>query len=139
MMKEEYAVNDNDLEFVEIAEFIRSENRKEILKYKEQERRRKRNFYRMLTVFFAVFFMAVMLGAFAFHLSFLLVCTVLVLEAGIAVCLYHAPLWVHVLELLIGMGAGIIFGQPLFMAAGVLVYLAAILAWTGVESFIFWQ
>ena len=116
MMKEEYAVNDNDLEFVEIAEFIRSENRKEILKYKEQERRRKRNFYRMLTVFFAVFFMAVMLGAFAFHLSFLLVCTVLVLEAGIAVCLYHAPLWVHVLELLIGMGAGIIFGQPLFMA-----------------------
>ncbi|MCI9082018.1 MAG: hypothetical protein HFI70_06835 [Lachnospiraceae bacterium] len=138
-MREESAVNDYDLEFVEIAEFIRSDNRKEILRYKEQERRRKRNFYRLLTVFLIVFLTAVLLGVFAFHLSLPLICTVLILEAAIAVCLYHAPVWVHVLEIMIGISAGIVFGQPCLLVAGALVYLAAILAWTGVENFIFWQ
>lgn len=139
MMKEESAVKDIDLEFVEIAEFIRSDSRKEILRYKEQERRRKRNLYRMLVIFIVVFLSAVLLGAFAFHLSLMLIGTILVLEAAIAVCFYHASPWVHVLEILIGIGAGVVFGELPFMVVGALVYLGAILAWTGVENFIFWQ
>ena len=131
-MKNESAGNDQSLEFVEIAEFIRSDNHKEILRYKEQERRRKKNFYRMLIMFAAVALTAVLLGVFAFQLQPLLVGVVLILEAAVAVCLYPAPVWVHVLELTITLGSGLVCGMPLFMAVGVLVYLAAILAWTSV-------
>ena len=137
-MKEESTEID-DLEFVEIAEFKRSENRKEILRYQEQERRRRRNFYRMTAVFFIVFFAAVLSGVLAFRLSLLLVFAVLILESAIAVCLYHAPVWTHVLELMIGTATGIFFEMPIFMTVGALVYLTAILAWTGVENYIFWQ
>ena len=138
-MKDESAVKDSDLEFVEIAEFKRSDNRREILRYKEQERRRKRNFYRMLTVFLASVLAAFLLGVFVFRLSLLLVGAVLILEAAIAVCLYHAPIGLHLLEIMIALGTGLACGQFLFMMVGAVVYLTAILAWTGVENYIFWQ
>lgn len=132
MKKEETAATkDSELEILEIAEFKRSDSRKEIIKYEAEERRKRMVLYRISAVFAAGFLIAVLLGLFVFRLPVVLVCTVLVLETVIAACLHNEPIWIHGVEMIVGIGAGLMFGEPAFMVIGALVYLGAILALHG--------
>ena len=128
MKKEESAVKEKDLEVVEISEFKRSDTRREIKEYQLQEGKKRKEFFCILLLFAAGFLAAILLGLFVFRLSVVTVCITLVVEAVIAVCLHDEPVWVHGLEMLIGIGAGIAFQEPLFMVLGALVYLGVILA-----------
>ena len=132
MKKEETAATkDSELEILEIAEFKRSDSRKEIVKYEAEERRKRMILCRISAVFVAGFLIAVLLGLFVFRLPVVLVCTVLVLETVIAVCLHNEPVWIHGVEMVVGIGAGMVFGEPVFMIVGALVYFGAILALHG--------
>lgn len=122
------ATKDSELEILEIAEFKRSDSRKEIAKYEAEMRKKRWKLYGISAVFAAGFLIAILLGMFVFQLSVVLVCTVLILETVIAVCLHNEPIWIHGLEMLVGIGAGLVFGKPAFMIIGALVYLGAILS-----------
>lgn len=79
-------------------------------------------------VFCLVFLAAVLAGMFLLNLSVVTVCVILVLESLIGICLHDMPIWVHGLEILISIVAGVIFGQTVFMIIGAVIYIAAILA-----------
>lgn len=78
-------------------------------------------------VFCLVFLLAVLAGMFLLKMPVVLVCTILVLESLLGVCLHYMPIWVHGMEMLISITAGIIFGQAGFMIIAAGVYLAVIL------------
>lgn len=84
--------------------------------------------YLILAVFGITFFVAILLGMFLLKLPVVLVCIILVLESVIGICLHDMPIWVHGIEIMISIVAGIIFGQTVFMIIGALIYIAAILA-----------
>lgn len=70
----------------------------------------------------------ILLGIFVFHLPVVMLCIVLVLETVIAACLYDTRGFIHVMEIIIGIAAGIIFGRLILMIIGTAVYLAALVA-----------
>lgn len=83
----------------------------------------------ILPVAFCItFLVAVLAGMFWLKLSVVLVCVILVLESLIGVCLHDTPVWVHGMEIVISVVAGIIFGQPVFMIIAAAIYVATILA-----------
>lgn len=84
--------------------------------------------YLILAVFGITFFVAILLGMFLLKLPVVLVCIILVLESVIGICLHDMPIWVHGIEIMISIVAGIVFGQTVFMIIGALIYIAAILA-----------
>lgn len=84
--------------------------------------------YVILAVFCLFFLAAVLAGMFLLNLPVVLVCVILVLESLIGICLHDMPVWIHGLEVLISIVAGIIFGQTVFMIIGAVIYIAAILA-----------
>lgn len=94
----------------------------------ESGRRKAEGNYVILTAFCLVFLAAVLAGMFLLNLSVVLVCVILVLESLIGICLHDMPIWVHGLEVLISIVAGVIFGQTVFMVIGAVIYIAAILA-----------
>lgn len=128
-MKREDTVSakDSELEILEIEEFKRSDSRKEIARYEVERRKKRKEIYGISAAFAAGFLIAVLLGMFVFQLSVVLVCTILVLETVIAACLHDEPVWIHGLEMIVGIGAGLVFGKPAFMIIAALVYLGAIL------------
>lgn len=79
-------------------------------------------------IFCLVFLVAVLVGMFVLKIPVVLICVILVLESVIGICLHHMPIWVHGLEMLISIVAGIIFGQTVFMIIAALIYIAAVLA-----------
>lgn len=128
-MKDEKSVTkEEELEIVEIAEFKRNDTRRQISRHKELERRRRQNLY-VISVLYAVEFLAaVLISVFMFRLPAVLVCLVLVLESVIAACLYERSVWVHLLEIAIGIAAGIVYGKVALMVVGTLIYLGAVIA-----------
>lgn len=128
-MKDEKSVTkEEELEIVEIAEFKRNDTRRQISRHKELERRRRQNLY-VISVLYAVGFLAaVLISVFMFRLPAVLVCLVLVLESVIAACLYERSVWVHLLEIAIGIAAGIVYGKVALMVVGTLIYLGAVIA-----------
>ena len=53
---------------------------------------------------------------------------IIVLEAGIAVCLHDVPIWLHGLVVLVQIIAGAICGKLVFMVLCALVYVVGILS-----------
>lgn len=136
-MKDENSVTkEEDLEIVEIAEFKINDARKHKLRQEEQERRKRQSLYGILALYAVGFLVAVLISIFAFQLPAAVVCIVLALEAVIAVCLYEANAGVHILEIVIGIVAGIVYGRLLLMLVGTLVYLGTVVALRGRRSFI---
>lgn len=136
-MKDENSVTkEEDLEIVEIAEFKINDARKHKLRQEEQERRKRQSLYGILALYAVGFLAAVLISIFAFQLPAAVVCIVLALEAVIAVCLYEANAGVHILEIVIGIVAGIVYGRLLLMLVGTLVYLGTVVALRGRRSFI---
>lgn len=129
MENERQGTKDDDLEIVEIAEFKTSDNtRQRILRREQKERKKREKFYSILTLFAAGALVMIMLGIFVFHLPVVMLCIVLVLETVIAACLYDTRGFIHVMEIIIGIAAGIIFGRLILMIIGTAVYLAALVA-----------
>ncbi len=94
----------------------------------EIRKRKAEGNYVIPAVFCLVFLAAVLAGMFLLKLSVVTVCVILVLESLIGICLHDMPIWVHGLEVLISIVAGVIFGQTVFMIIGAVIYIAAILA-----------
>lgn len=94
----------------------------------EIRKRKAEGNYVIPAVFCLVFLAAVLAGMFLLNLSVVTVCVILVLESLIGICLHDMPIWVHGLEVLISIVAGVIFGQTVFMIIGAVIYIAAILA-----------
>lgn len=94
----------------------------------EIRKRKAEGNYVIPAVFCLVFLAAVLAGMFLLNLSVVTVCVILVLESLIGICLHDMPIWVHGLEILISIVAGVIFGQTVFMIIGAVIYIAAILA-----------
>lgn len=134
-MKDEKSVtNEEDLEIVEIAEFKINDTRKHKLRQEEQEKSRRQSLYGILALYAAGFLAAVLLCVFAFQLPAVVVCVILVLEAAIAACMYEAGAGIHILEVIIGIVAGVIYGRLLLMIVGALIYLGAVIALRGIRS-----
>lgn len=134
MKDEKSTTKEDDMEIVEIAEFKRSDTHRRISKQEIQERERRQRFYGILALLAAGFFAAMLLGVFVFHDPEALLCIVLVLEAVIAVCLYDLNIWVHVLEVIIGIMAGVLFDRLSLMILGVAEYLGVILVLYGMKN-----
>lgn len=129
MENERKGIKDDDLEIVEIAEFKMSDDtRKRILRREQKERKKREKLYGILALFAVGALAVILLGMFVFHLPVVMLCIVLVLETVIAACLYDAKSFVHVVEIVIGIAAGIIFGRLVLMIIGTAVYLAALVA-----------
>lgn len=84
--------------------------------------------YMIPALFATAFLLAVLAGIFWLKLSVVLVCVILVLESLIGICLHDTPVWIHGVEIIIGIAAGIIFHETAIMIIGALIYIAAILA-----------
>lgn len=109
-------------------EIIIEEFKTSTKKTAEIGRRKVEGNYIILTAFCIVFLAAILAGMFLLDLSVVFVCVILVLESLIGICLHDMPIWVHGLEVLISIVAGVIFGQTVFMVIGAGIYIAAILA-----------
>lgn len=70
----------------------------------------------------------VLISVLALKVAVVPACVILLLQAGIAVCLDNEPVWLHGLVLLIEVIAGILTGQIIFMVLIVLIYVVAIFA-----------
>ena len=134
-MKDEKSVTkEEDLEIVEIAEFKINDTRKQKLRQKEQEKIKRQSLYGILSLYAVGFLAAVLICMFAFRLPVAVVCVILVLETAIAVCMYEASAGIHLLEIVIGIVAGVIYGRLLLMIVGTLIYLGAVIALRGIRS-----
>ena len=134
-MKDERSVTrEEDLEIVEIAEFKINDTRKHKLRQEEQERRKRQSLYGILALYAVGFLAAVLISIFAFRLPAAVAGIVLILETVIAVCLYDAKAGIHILEIAVGIVAGIVYGRLMLMLVGTLVYLGTVAALRGIWS-----
>lgn len=133
MDKKESAVNDNDLEIVEIAEFKRGSVHKKIAMNEERKRRQRRRFYGITAVYALGFSAAILLGIFVLHMPVPVVCVILTLEALIAASFYDLRVWVQILVIAVGVAVGVIFGRLPLMILGGVVYLGAALTLHGMK------
>jgi len=56
------------------------------------------------------------------------VCVIVVIEAGLAVCLHDVPIWLHGLVIIAQIVAGVLCGATVFMVLCALIYVVGILA-----------
>jgi hypothetical protein len=70
----------------------------------------------------------ILLGILAFSVPAVPVCVIVLLEAGLAVCLHDVPVWVHALVVLIQIVAGALCGTVVFMIFCGAIYLVGIFA-----------
>ena len=62
----------------------------------------------------------------ALNLPVVGVCTIMILEALLAVCLNRIPIWIHGLIVIAQIVAGIVFGKIVFLILMVVVYITAV-------------
>lgn len=78
-----------------------------------------------LIVFAAVAIAAILLGICVWKVPVVAMCTLVVLEVGIAVMLHNAELWFHAVVILIEIIAGVLSGRVLPILLCIAVYVAA--------------
>lgn len=82
-------------------------------------------------IFFGVLIVALLVilaSILGLHISVVPVCIIVLLEAGLAVCLHDVPIWLHGLALAAQILAGALTGTLVFILLCCLIYLAGILA-----------
>lgn len=72
--------------------------------------------------------LAILAGIFLLDMPIVIVCIILVLESMIGVCLHDIPIWVHGIEIIISIVAGIIFKETVFMVIAAVIYVVTIFA-----------
>lgn len=78
-----------------------------------------------IAAFCAAAFVLILIGVFAVRVPAVAMCVLMILEAGIAVMLHNAQIWVHIVLILAELAAGILVGSTLPAVLCILVYAAA--------------
>lgn len=81
----------------------------------------------VLGIFCIVALGMILLGTLGLHVNVVSVCLLIVLEAAIAVVIYHAELWIHGVLILLEIIEGILLGRILLVLCCIVVYVAAII------------
>ncbi len=81
-----------------------------------------------MTAFAVLAAIAIILGVCACKLPVVAVCVLVILEAGIAVMLHHAELWLHGVLVVVELIAGILAGKVVPVLLCVIIYVAAVAA-----------
>lgn len=83
-----------------------------------------------LTLFgvIVVALVTILSGIMVWKLPVVSVCILVLMEAGIAVCLQNLPIWLHGLVVIAQVVMGAIFGKALFLFACAVFYIISILA-----------
>ena len=76
----------------------------------------------------------ILLGIMMCELPVVMVCSIVILETLIAVCLHNLPIWVHVMILAAEVTAGILCTQLVCIVLACIVYATAILALHFIEE-----
>lgn len=76
----------------------------------------------------------ILLGIMMCKLPVVMVCSIIILETAIALCLQNLPVWVHGVVLVAELIAGILCEQIVFIILAGIVYAAAILALHFIEE-----
>lgn len=69
-----------------------------------------------------------LISIFALNVSVVPVCCLIILEAGLAVCMHKAEIWVHGFLLLAQIIAGILTGNIILMVMCVIMYALALIS-----------
>lgn len=96
----------------------------------EKKRREIENTLPLIAIasFAAVTVIMILLGIMLCELPVVMVCTIVIIETAIAMCLHNLPIWVHALVLAAEIIAGVLCGQVLFIIFAEVVYAGAIFA-----------
>lgn len=68
----------------------------------------------------------ILIGILVLDLPVVPVCVIVLIEAGLAVCLNNVPIWLHVLVIAAQIVVGVLCGNPVFLALAAVLYLIAI-------------
>ena len=118
------AENENKLENVVVEDFKRTNAKKSKKKFRHRQQNPVLAFYEDNKQYLLLFGVIVL----ALKIPVVPVCLIIVLEAGIAVCLHDVPIWLHGLVVLVQIIAGAICGKLVFMVLCALVYVVGILS-----------
>lgn len=69
----------------------------------------------------------ILIGILILDLPVVPVCIVVLIEAGLAVCLNEVPIWLHVLVIAAQIAVGVLCGNLIFLALAAALYFIAIL------------
>ena len=121
------AENENKQENVVVEDFKRTNAKKSKKKFRHRQQNPVLAFYEdnkqylLLFGVIVVALAAILVSILALKIPVVPVCLIIVLEAGIAVCLHDVPIWLHGLVVLVQIIAGAICGWscacPLYNAA----------------------
>ena len=120
------AENENKQENVVVEDFKRTNAKKSKKKFRHRQQNPVLAFYEDNKQYLLLF--GVIVVALALRIPVVPVCLIIVLEAGIAVCLHDVPIWLHGLVVLVQIIAGAICGKLVFMVLCALVYVVGILS-----------
>ena len=115
------AENENKQENVVVEDFRRTDAKKSKKKFRHRQ-------YLLLFGVIVIALAAILVSILALKIPVVPVCLIIVLEAGIAVCLHDVPIWLHGLVELVQIIAGAICGKLVFMVLCALVYVVGILS-----------
>ena len=119
------AENENKQENVVVEDFKRTNAKKSKKKFRHRQQNPVLAFYEDNKQYLLLFGVIVVALA---AIPVVPVCLIIVLEAGIAVCLHDVPIWLHGLVVLVQIIAGAICGKLVFMVLCALVYVVGILS-----------
>lgn len=77
-------------------------------------------------IFGVIAIVVILLGIMACKLPVVAVCTIVVIETAMAICLHNLPIWVHALVIIAELIVGVLCGQMVFIVLAVVLYGAAI-------------
>ena len=72
--------------------------------------------------------LVILIGMLGWDVPVLAACILVVLEAGLAVCMQNAPIWLHGIVVIAQIIVGAIFGTVTFLVLCAVFYVIAILA-----------
>lgn len=81
-----------------------------------------------LIVFAVLAVVANLIGIFALNVSIVPICSLIIIEAALAVCMHNAELWVHGFLLLAQIIAGILTGNIILMIICAIIYIVALVS-----------
>lgn len=85
---------------------------------------------KMLIIFgvIAAVLLVILTSILGLHVPAVAVCVIVLLEAGMVVCLHDVPIWLHGLVIAMQAAAGVVLDHFVFMLLCCVVYLVGILA-----------
>ncbi len=70
----------------------------------------------------------ILMGIFVWKLPVVAICVLLLIEAGLSVCMQDVPIWLHGIIAIAQVVVGVIFGKATFLLLCALFYVVGILA-----------